>query len=89
MQRMLIIRGGAVGDLIVTLPALRILRQAFPHATIELLGHPSRAILALHPRYVDRVIDLERWDLYRLFSQQPTISQDLATLLSSFELILS
>ena len=89
MQRMLVIRGGAVGDLVVTLPALGALRRAFPHATIELLGNPSRAILAQHPRYVDRVIDLERWDLYRLFSQQPTISQDLRTFLSSFELILS
>jgi heptosyltransferase-2 len=89
MQRVLVIRGGAVGDLIVTLPALGALRQAFPHATIELLGNPSRAILAQHPCYVDRVIDLEHWDLYRLFSQQPTISQGLATFLSSFTLILS
>ncbi len=89
MQRMLVIRGGAVGDLIVTLPALGALRQAFPHATIELLGNPSRAILAQHPRYVNRVINQERWDLYRLFSQQPSISQGLATFLSSFELILS
>ena len=89
MQRMLVIRGGAVGDLIVTLPALGALRRAFPHATIELLGNPSRAILAQHPRYVNGVIDLERWDLYRLFSQQPSISQGLATFLSSFALILS
>ena len=89
MQRMLVIRGGAVGDLIVTLPALGALRQAFPHATLELLGNSSRAILARHPRYVDRVIDLECWDLYRLFSQQPTISQSLTTFLSSFALILS
>src|SRR5215510_16409295 len=56
MQRMLVIRGGAVGDLIVTLPALGALRRAFPHATIELLGNPSRAILAQHPHYVDGVI---------------------------------
>jgi heptosyltransferase III len=89
MQRILVIRGGAVGDFIVTLPALGALRRAFPHATIELLGNSSRAILAQHPRYVDRVIDLERWDLYRLFSQQPTLSQGLATFLSSFALILS
>jgi heptosyltransferase-2 len=89
MQRMLVIRGGAVGDLIVTLPALGALRRAFPHAAIELLGNPSRAILAQHPHYVDRVIDLERWDLYRLFSQQPSISQGLATFLHSFALVLS
>jgi heptosyltransferase-3 len=89
MQRMLVIRGGAVGDLIVTLPALGALRQAFPQATITLLGNPSRAILAQHPRYVDHVFDLERWDLYRLFSRLSTVSPALATFLSSFELVLS
>ena len=88
MQRMLVIRGGAVGDLIVTLPALGALRQAFPHATIELLGNPSRAVLAQHPRYVDRVIDLNTGSVPP-FSQQPTLSQGLATFLSSFELMLS
>ena len=89
MQRILVIRGGAVGDLIVTLPALRALRRAFPRATIELLGHPSRAILAQHPHYVDRIIDLERWELYRLFSPSATVSPALATFLSTWELILS
>ena len=89
MQRILVIRGGAVGDMIVTLPALRALRRAFPRATIELLGNPSRAILAQHPYYVDRITDLERWDLYRLFNQSPTVSEGLATFLSTCELILS
>src|SRR5262245_38243303 len=89
MQRLLVIRGGAVGDMIVTLPALGALRQAFPCATIEFLGNPSRAILAQHPRYVDRITDPERWDLYRLFSQSPTVSAALATFLSTRELILS
>jgi len=89
MQRILVIRGGAVGDMIVTLPALRALRRAFPGATIELLGNPSRAILAQHPHYVDRITDLERWDLYRLFSQSPTVSEALATFLSTCKLILS
>src|SRR5262245_50462670 len=67
MQRVLVIRGGAVGDLIVTLPALGLLRRAFPHATIEILGNPSRAILAQHLCYVARTIDLVHWDLYRHF----------------------
>jgi len=89
MQRILVIRGGAIGDIIVTLPALGALRRAFPRTTIELLGNPSRAILAQHPHYVDRITDLERWDLYRLFSQSPTLSEALATYLSTYELILS
>src|SRR5262245_19888384 len=89
MQRIVVIRGGAIGDMIATLPALGALRRAFSRATIELLGHPSRAILAQHPCYVDRVIDLELWDLYRLFSRTPTVSPALATFLSTCELLLS
>jgi len=89
MQRILVIRGGAIGDMIVTLPALGALRRAFPRATIELLGNPRRAILAQHPHYVDHLIDLERWELYRLFSPNPTVSQTLATFLSACEFILS
>src|SRR5262245_42231947 len=89
MQRILVIRGGAVGDMIVTLPALGALRQAFPGATIELLGNPRRAILAQHPHYIDRIIDAEHVDLYRLFSQSPTVSETLATFLRTCELILS
>jgi heptosyltransferase-3 len=89
MQRILVIRGGAVGDTIVTLPALGALRQVFPRATIELLGNPQRAALAQHPHYVDCIIDLERWELYRLFSQHPTLSESMVTFLSACELILS
>jgi heptosyltransferase-2 len=89
MQRLLVIRGGAIGDTIVTLPALGALRQAFPGATITLLGNPQRAILAQHPRYVNHIVDFERQDMYRLFSQQPTLSEATATFLSTFDLILS
>jgi heptosyltransferase-2 len=89
MQRLLVIRGGAIGDTIVTLPALGALRQAFPRASIDLLGNPQRAIFAQHPRYVNHITDLERWDLYRLFSQHATLSEATATFLSAFDLILS
>ncbi|MGE3537755.1 MAG: glycosyltransferase family 9 protein [Candidatus Tectimicrobiota bacterium] len=89
MQRILVIRGGAVGDMVVTLPALAALRAAFPQATIELLGQPERARLARHPHYVDQVTALERWDIYRLFGQSPTVSSTLATYLRSWDVILS
>ena len=53
MQRVLVIRGGAIGDFILTLPALGVLRQALPHAFIEVLSHPHRAVLAQHAAYAD------------------------------------
>lgn len=89
MQRLLVIRGGAVGDLILTLPALGALRALFPQATLELLGHPSRAILAHHPAYAHRIVDLEQGDVYRLFSPQARLSEALASYLRSFNLIVS
>jgi len=36
--RILVLRGGAIGDFIVTLPALRKLREQWPQAHIELVG---------------------------------------------------
>jgi len=89
MRRLLIIRGGAVGDFVVTLPVFGALRRTFPQAFIEVLGKPQRAILAHHPCYADRVTDREAWDFHRLFSQRPAISEALATYLGSFDTIVA
>lgn len=88
-QRILVIRGGALGDCIVTFPVLRALRQAFPEAHLELLGHAQRAVLAQHAAYAERITDLERWDMYRLFQAQPTLSDGLAAFLHRFTCIVS
>ena len=45
--RFLVLRGGAIGDFVLTLPALRALRERWPDAHIELLGYPHVANLAL------------------------------------------
>ncbi len=36
--KILVIRGGAIGDFILTLPAIAALRQRFPWAQLEVLG---------------------------------------------------
>jgi len=89
LNRLLIMRGGAVGDFIVTLPVIGALRRAFPHAWIEVVGHPSRIGLAHHPRYADRVTDVESLEIYRLFQAQATKSPRLADYLQSFDLIVA
>ena len=89
INRLLVIRGGAVGDFIVTLPVLRALRLTFPQAWIEVLGHPSRICLADHPRYASRVTDIESLDLYRLFQAGAVGSPRLAAYLQSFDLIIA
>ena len=47
MRRILVLRGGALGDFIVTLPALALLRRRWPAARIELTGNSTAAQLAL------------------------------------------
>lgn len=45
-RRVLAARGGALGDFIVTLPALAALRRRYPEAALHLLAHPAHAALA-------------------------------------------
>jgi len=44
--RILVIRGGAIGDFVLTLPAIRLLRENFPHAHLEILGYKHIVALA-------------------------------------------
>ncbi len=46
MRRILVLRGGALGDLIVTLPALALLRARWPGAEIILVGNAVAGSLA-------------------------------------------
>ena len=53
VQHILVMRGGAIGDVILTLPALGALRHAFPRASLAVMGNPGRLVLAQHPAYAD------------------------------------
>ena len=53
MRRILILRGGALGDFLVTLPALAALRSAYPAARIELAGNAPAAALAVSRGLLD------------------------------------
>ncbi|QOT23680.1 glycosyltransferase family 9 protein [Paenarthrobacter sp. YJN-D] len=46
VQRIAVLRGGGLGDLIYTYPALNALKSAYPQATVTLLGTPVHAALA-------------------------------------------
>ena len=46
MSRILVIRGGAIGDFILTLPAINLLRDSFPESLLEILGYQHIIALA-------------------------------------------
>ena len=87
--RILVIRGGAIGDFILTLPAITALRRQFPDAYLEILGYPHIARLALAGGLVDRVQSIEAGPLAGFFARNGTLAEDLVDYFSDFDLILS
>ena len=57
--RILVVRGGAIGDFIMTLPAIGALRERWPEAHIEILGYPHIAELADKRHYADAVRSID------------------------------
>lgn len=87
--RFLILRGGAIGDFIATLPVLQALRERWPDAHIELIGYPHMANLALAGNLVDHVDSLDRAAMARFFTSTSTFSEEQAVYIRSFDLVIS
>jgi heptosyltransferase-2 len=89
MNRILVIRGGAIGDFILTLPALKTLREACPHAHIEILGYKHIAVVAENRFYAQAVRSIEYGPLSRFFAKNSELPAELADYFASFDLIIS
>lgn len=87
--KILVIRGGAIGDFILTLPAIAALRNQFPGAHLEVLGYPHIVQLAVAGGLVDRVQSIEARALAGFFARGGALEPDLADYFSEFELIVS
>jgi len=89
MNRILVIRGGAIGDFILTLPALKALRDARPQAHMEILGYKHIAALAEKRFYAQAVRSIEYARLARFFARNSELPAELADYFASFDLIVS
>ena len=67
--RILVIRGGAIGDFVLTLPVLAALRERFPKAELEILGYPRIAAMAVDAGLVRAVHALESPGLAMFFTR--------------------
>ena len=89
MNRILVIRGGAIGDFILTLPALKALRDARPQAHMEILGYKHIAVLAENRFYAQAVRSIEYGPLGKFFARNSELPGELADYFASFDLIIS
>ncbi len=88
MRKILVLRGGALGDFLVTLPALALLRAGWPGARIELAGNASAAELARSRGLLDAVHSQHEARWVALYETAP-LPPDFAAWLATFDLVVN
>ena len=86
---LLVIRGGALGDFVLHLPALRLLRNSFPGQNVEILGTPGIVDLACYFGLADGVRRLEDASLARFFVPHAALEPAWSQYFASFSVVIS
>src|ERR1044071_4387115 len=75
-MRILVLRPGAIGDTLVTLPALQALRRAYPGAIIEMVGNAAALPLLHAAGVIDRWVAFDDARVTRLFMPSSPLEGD-------------
>lgn len=86
---MLVVRGGAVGDFILTLPVFAALRTHFPGNQIEVLGYPQVAGLAVEAGLADAARGIDSRPLAGFFARGGDLDPGLSAYFAGFHLVVS
>ena len=88
-MKILIIRGGALGDFLLTLPAVAGLRQKWPEAELEMVANARFGELVTGPGRVDAVRPIDRPGLAGFFAKGGVLEPDWCDYFSEFDLTVS
>ncbi len=88
-MKILVIRGGALGDFLLTLPALAGIRQAWPQARLELVANPKFGEMVVGAGRVDEVRAIDRPGLAGFFAKGGVLEPDWCDYFASFDLTIS
>ena len=87
--KILVVRGGAIGDFILTLPVFSALRVQFPKARLEVLGYPQVVALAQAGGLVDAFRSIEARALAGFFARGGTLDSELQEYFAGFNIVIS
>lgn len=87
--KILVVRGGNVGEFILTCPVFAALRTQFPEASIEVLGYPRIAQLAKTAGLIDEVRSIETRAAAGFFARNAALDPDLSDYFAQFNVIFS
>ena len=84
-EHITIIRSGAIGDFVLTLPAVNALQLAYPRSRLRLIGNPS--ILRLGP--VRELIDINSAEIAGLYNPEGAVPERTRALFAGVDLLLA
>lgn len=87
--KILVVRGGAIGDFILTLPAIKLLRTGFPGRRIEIVGYRHICALADGRFYADAIRCMEYAPMAGFFNPRSELDHELGGYFASFGLVVS
>ncbi len=88
-MKILVIRGGALGDFLLTLPAVAGIRQVWPEAHLEMVANARFGELVTGPGRVDAVRPIDRPGLAGFFAQGGVLEPDWCDYFAGFDLTIS
>jgi len=88
MKKALLVRFGGLGDLLVALPSIRLIRGKCPDARLTLACRGEYGALLREAGVVDEIITEDSPRLLPLFSEAPTAETELSGRLGPFDLIM-
>ena len=85
---MLVIHQGALGDFILALPALEILRKTFPQARSVIMGYPRILELVEHHFYAEEILSIDQQGMATFFVREGGLNTSLSRFFNEFDLII-
>lgn len=89
MGKVLVIRGGALGDFVLTLPAIRLLKEGLPSSTVEVLGYHPMVELARLAGVADATRALGHAGLAGFFAPGAALDPGWSAYFAGFDVIFS
>jgi ADP-heptose:LPS heptosyltransferase len=84
---MLILHQGALGDFILALPSLEILRKAFPRARAVFMGYPRILELIEKRFYAEEILSIDQKGMASFYVREGILDSHLSKFFSTFDLI--
>jgi ADP-heptose:LPS heptosyltransferase len=87
VRSMLILHQGALGDFILALPSLEVLRRAFPQARSVIMGYPRILELIDNRFYAEEILSIDQKGMASFFVRGGPLDLRLSEFFKTFDLI--